>query len=55
MIALVGQLWAGKTHLVRALAEGLGVRDRRVVTSPTFVLIQEYDGRIPVYHFDAYG
>jgi tRNA threonylcarbamoyladenosine biosynthesis protein TsaE len=54
VVALVGQLGAGKTHLVRAVAEGLGVPDGRVVTSPTFVLIQEYEGRLPVYHFDVY-
>src|SRR3954462_12116433 len=54
LIALVGQLGAGKTHLVRAVAEGLGVPDGRAVTSPTFVLIQEYEGRLPVYHFDVY-
>jgi tRNA threonylcarbamoyladenosine biosynthesis protein TsaE len=54
VIALVGQLGAGKTHLVRAVAEGLGVADSRVVSSPTFVLIQEYQGRLPIYHFDAY-
>ncbi len=54
VVALVGQLGAGKTHLTRAVAVGLGVRDSRVVTSPTFVLIQEYVGRLPIYHFDAY-
>src|SRR6266852_4911587 len=54
VIALMGPLGAGKTHLVRAVAEGLGVADSRVVSSPTFVLIQEYDGRLPIYHFDAY-
>src|ERR1700750_2210609 len=54
VVALVGPLGAGKTHLVRAVAEGLGVGDSRVVSSPTFVLIQEYDARLPVYHFDAY-
>ena len=54
VVALIGQFGAGKTHLVRAIAEGLGIPDGRVVTSPTFVLIQEYDGRLPVYHFDAY-
>ena len=54
VVALIGPLGAGKTHLVRAVAEGLGVADKRVVTSPTFVLIQEYAGRLPVYHFDAY-
>src|SRR5205085_7545923 len=53
VVALGGPLGAGKTHLVRAVAEGLGA-DSRVVTSPTFVLIQEYPGRLPIYHFDAY-
>jgi tRNA threonylcarbamoyladenosine biosynthesis protein TsaE len=54
VVALIGPLGAGKTHFVRAVAEGLGVRDPRVVNSPTFVLIQEYSARLPVYHFDAY-
>ena len=54
VVALVGPLGAGKTHFVRAVAEGLGVRNPAAVTSPTFVLIQEYPARFPVYHFDAY-
>src|SRR5437868_4855256 len=54
VVALVGPLGAGKTHMVRAIAEGLGIADSRVVSSPTFVLIQEYDARLPIYHFDAY-
>jgi len=54
VIALIGPLGAGKTYFVRAVAEGLGVSDSRVVTSPTFVLIQEYHGRLPIFHFDAY-
>ncbi len=54
VVALVGPLGAGKTHLVRAIAEGLGVANSAVVTSPTFVLIQEYEARLPIYHFDAY-
>ncbi len=54
VVALLGPLGAGKTHLARAIALGLGVPDGRAVTSPTFVLIQEYDGRLPVYHFDTY-
>ena len=54
VVALVGPLGAGKTHLVRAVAEGLGIADSRVVSSPTFVLIQEYQARLPVYHFDTY-
>lgn len=54
VVALVGQLGAGKTHFVRALAEGLGIAKADVVSSPTFVLIQEYAARLPIYHFDAY-
>jgi tRNA threonylcarbamoyladenosine biosynthesis protein TsaE len=54
IVALVGPLGAGKTQLVRAIAEGLGIADSRSVNSPTFVLIQEYDARLPIYHFDAY-
>ncbi|MFO0841405.1 MAG: tRNA (adenosine(37)-N6)-threonylcarbamoyltransferase complex ATPase subunit type 1 TsaE [Gemmataceae bacterium] len=54
VVALVGQLGAGKTQLTRGLAQGLGVVDDRVVTSPTFVLLQEYHGRLPIYHFDTY-
>src|SRR5438128_4371565 len=54
VVELIGPLGAGKTHLVRAIAEGLGIADARVVSSPTFVLIQEYSARLPIYHFDAY-
>jgi tRNA threonylcarbamoyladenosine biosynthesis protein TsaE len=53
VVALVGDLGAGKTRFVQGAAEGLGV-DPSVVNSPTFVLIQEYEGRLPVYHFDTY-
>ena len=52
-VALCGTLGAGKTRLVQAVAEASGVERRRVV-SPTFVLIQEYAGRRPIYHIDAY-
>src|SRR5436305_14198477 len=54
VVALIGPLGAGKTHLTRAIATGLGVTHPSQVTSPTFVLIQEYEGRLPIYHFDAY-
>ena len=53
VVALVGTLGAGKTHLARAVAEGLGANPA-AVNSPTFVLIQEYAGRLPIAHFDAY-
>ena len=54
VVALIGTLGAGKTYLVRAIAEGLDIANAAVVNSPTFVLIQEYDARLPIYHFDAY-
>jgi tRNA threonylcarbamoyladenosine biosynthesis protein TsaE len=54
VVALVGTLGAGKTRLVQAVAVALGV-PRDAVTSPTFVLVNEYpQGRLPVYHFDTY-
>jgi tRNA threonylcarbamoyladenosine biosynthesis protein TsaE len=53
VVAVIGPLGAGKTHLVRAVAEGLGCDGRRV-SSPTFALVHEYPGRMPVYHFDTY-
>lgn len=53
VVALSGTLGAGKTRLVQAIAEAAGV-DRRSVVSPTFVLIQEYQGRRAIYHIDAY-
>lgn len=53
VVGLIGTLGAGKTRLVRATATALGA-DPSSVNSPTFVLIQEYLGRIPVFHFDTY-
>ena len=53
VVALVGPLGAGKTYLTRSVVEGLGGNGEDV-SSPTFVLIQEYAARLPVYHFDAY-
>jgi tRNA threonylcarbamoyladenosine biosynthesis protein TsaE len=53
VIGLMGPLGSGKTYLARAIAESLGV-ESGAIASPTFVLIHEYQGRLPVYHFDAY-
>ncbi|MDR1798065.1 MAG: tRNA (adenosine(37)-N6)-threonylcarbamoyltransferase complex ATPase subunit type 1 TsaE [Clostridiales Family XIII bacterium] len=53
VVALYGDLGAGKTTLAQAIACGLGVKEP--VTSPTFTLIHEYGGgRLPLYHFDVY-
>ena len=52
VVALWGELGAGKTCLVRGLAQGLGLG--QAVTSPTFTLINEYPGPCPLYHFDLY-
>lgn len=53
VIALVGGLGAGKTHVTKGIVEGLGSSDE--VTSPTFTLVHEYrSGRLPVFHFDFY-
>ena len=52
IICLIGDLGTGKTTFTKAIASGLGVEDD--VTSPTFTILQEYEGRIPVYHFDVY-
>ena len=53
VLALCGDLGAGKTHFVKGLAAGLGVASS--VTSPTFTLIHEYPGgRLPLYHLDFY-
>ena len=53
-VALIGPLGAGKTVLVRGIAMGLGVRDARIVSSPTFVLVKEYAGRVVIRHVDLY-
>lgn len=53
VVALCGQLGAGKTQFVRGFAGGFGA-DERLVSSPTFVLMNEYRGRLPLVHIDAY-
>jgi tRNA threonylcarbamoyladenosine biosynthesis protein TsaE len=53
VIALCGNLGAGKTQITRGIVEGMG--SEAEVTSPTFTLVHEYlDGRLPVFHFDFY-
>jgi tRNA threonylcarbamoyladenosine biosynthesis protein TsaE len=53
-VGLVGDLGAGKTHLVRGIALGNGLSNPSDVASPTFVLVKEYTGKMPLYHLDAY-
>jgi tRNA threonylcarbamoyladenosine biosynthesis protein TsaE len=52
VVALTGELGTGKTCLIQGICQGLGVTDP--VASPAFVIINEYQGRLPVYHFDLY-
>ena len=52
IVCLNGELGAGKTTLTKSIGLGLGVEE--YITSPTFALINEYRGNLPVYHFDVY-
>lgn len=52
LICLWGDLGAGKTHLAKAIGAGLGVTD--TIASPSFVLMAEYAGRLPLFHLDLY-
>jgi tRNA threonylcarbamoyladenosine biosynthesis protein TsaE len=52
VIALCGELGAGKTTLIQGIAKGLGIKNW--VTSPTFTIINEFTGKIPLYHVDLY-
>ena len=52
LVCLWGDLGAGKTHLAKAIGAGLGVTD--TIVSPSFVLMAEYEGRLPLFHLDPY-
>lgn len=52
VLCMYGDLGAGKTAFVQGLAKGLGIEEP--VTSPTFTIVNEYYGRLPLYHFDVY-
>jgi len=54
VVGLQGELGAGKTQFVKGLAVGAGAQSHDLVTSPTFVLLNSYSGRIPVRHYDLY-
>lgn len=52
ILCLSGDLGAGKTQMTKGIATGLDIED--YITSPTYTLINEYSGRLPLYHFDVY-
>jgi tRNA threonylcarbamoyladenosine biosynthesis protein TsaE len=54
IITLAGTLGAGKTALAQAIGRGIGIDPSIYITSPTFSLLHEYQGRIPLYHLDLY-
>jgi tRNA threonylcarbamoyladenosine biosynthesis protein TsaE len=54
VVAVCGPLGSGKTHLIKGIAAGAGAEDSKHVNSPTFVIVNEYTGRLDIYHIDAY-
>jgi len=54
VIGICGLLGSGKTHLIKGIATGAGAEDSKQVNSPTFVIVNEYAGRLDIYHIDAY-
>ncbi len=54
VVALTGELGTGKTQLIKGLAAGIGIGNPAYVSSPSFTLIHEYQGKIPLYHIDLF-
>ena len=54
VIALIGDLGAGKTCLTQGIARGVRIAPDQIVNSPSYILINEYEGKIPIYHIDLY-
>ncbi|MEE9370681.1 MAG: tRNA (adenosine(37)-N6)-threonylcarbamoyltransferase complex ATPase subunit type 1 TsaE [Sedimentisphaerales bacterium] len=54
VVAICGALGSGKTHLIKGIAAGAEAAEVGKVTSPTFIIVKEYTGRLDVYHIDAY-
>ena len=54
VIALIGDLGTGKTCLTQGIARGVGIAPEEIVSSPSYILINEYSGMVPIYHIDLY-
>ncbi|MCS5609697.1 MAG: tRNA (adenosine(37)-N6)-threonylcarbamoyltransferase complex ATPase subunit type 1 TsaE [Candidatus Poribacteria bacterium] len=54
LVALIGDLGTGKTCLTQGIARGVGIYPNQIVNSPSYTLINEYAGKIPIYHVDLY-
>ncbi len=54
VVALMGELGVGKTQFIKGLAQGGGIRKSTYVSSPSFTIINEYQGKVPFYHIDLY-
>ena len=54
VIALIGDLGTGKTCLTQGIARGVGIAANEIVSSPSYILINEYSGTVPIYHIDLY-
>jgi len=54
VIALIGDLGTGKTCLTQGIARGVGIARNEIVSSPSYILINEYNGTVPIYHIDLY-
>ena len=54
LVALIGDLGTGKTCLTQGIARGVGVYSNQIVNSPSYTLINEYAGKVPIYHVDLY-
>jgi tRNA threonylcarbamoyladenosine biosynthesis protein TsaE len=54
ILAFYGDLGSGKTTMIKGIALGLGVKEQDIVKSPSFIMVNEYKGRYPIYHIDLY-
>jgi tRNA threonylcarbamoyladenosine biosynthesis protein TsaE len=54
ILGFYGELGSGKTTMIKGIAMGLGVKEENLVKSPSFIMINEYKGRFPIYHIDLY-